>query len=478
MASDIVNTLFGPATYDIAAQQRADLNKQAYDFARLDPMQRAAMMMYKAGGMLGNAAGSALGMEDPRIAATKQAEAAAQGIDLTDPQALLERAAAISDPRLKMRLQLLAQQQQTQQQAAEAAKTKMALDLANAQKALRPEDKRTNEQKNAEAIATAQGLTPGSEDWNKAVKLNLDHMLRNPNLEVREQGVAGKPGFTQLVVVDKVNNTVAPIGEPKSSAAATKIILGGGEGVTNDLSSDAIDFMARRALSGDTSVISGLARSKGARAKVENRMAELAPLLGVTPEELSMRTAEFQGVKSAQRAAGTQEAKVKLAASEAYKMIDVVRAAIPAVNPSQYPTLNALKNAIDKQQGGPAVSALYASLNALINTYARAINPNGVATVSDKDHARQMINEAMSSGQLDAVLRTMDTEMKAALASSGESRNAMRAERNLSPNARTSASPTRQTAPSSVVDLIPGAAPPAGGVEEWVRGPDGKLMRK
>ena len=115
------------------------------------------------------------------------------------------------------------------------------------------------------------------------------------------------------------------------------------------------------------------------------------------------------------RTAGTTKANIGIASDEANRMIVVTRNLIPKINATDFPSLNALKNAIDKGTGGPDIVALNTSLNSLVNSYARAINPKGVATVSDKNHARDLIDSAMSNGQLDAALNVMQMEMEAAL---------------------------------------------------------------
>ena len=115
------------------------------------------------------------------------------------------------------------------------------------------------------------------------------------------------------------------------------------------------------------------------------------------------------------RTAGATQANISIASDEANRMIGVTRGLIPKIKATDFPSLNSIKNAIDKGTGGPDIVALNTSLNSLINSYARAINPKGVATVSDKNHARDLINSAMSKGQLEAALNVMQLEMEAAL---------------------------------------------------------------
>lgn len=132
------------------------------------------------------------------------------------------------------------------------------------------------------------------------------------------------------------------------------------------------------------------------------------------------------GATTAERVLGSQGANVLLASSEAKKMIRVASDYSSLVDRSQYPTLNSIQNAVDKGTGGENIVALNTALNALVNSYARAINPKGVSTVSDKNHAREIVNSSYSNGQLNTVFKVMDKEMTAALESTGAARAVLR----------------------------------------------------
>lgn len=136
--------------------------------------------------------------------------------------------------------------------------------------------------------------------------------------------------------------------------------------------------------------------------------------------------AERAGELSGQRAVGTQIANIQVAANEATKMINIARPYVDKVNPSDYPTLNAVGNYVASKTGDPNITGLTTALNSLVNIYARAINPKGVATVSDKNHAREIINTAMAKGQINEAFKVMQAEMDAALASGPETKTAMR----------------------------------------------------
>jgi hypothetical protein len=122
------------------------------------------------------------------------------------------------------------------------------------------------------------------------------------------------------------------------------------------------------------------------------------------------------GANAESRTLGTINANVASAATEAGSMIDLVNEYSSKVNRTQYPTLNAIQNAVDKGTGGEDIVKLNASINSLVNSYARAINPKGVATVEAKKHARELLNSAFTNGQIQATTAVMNQEIDLALA--------------------------------------------------------------
>jgi hypothetical protein len=151
--------------------------------------------------------------------------------------------------------------------------------------------------------------------------------------------------------------------------------------------------------------------------RVNSRSAGLfEDILKIDPDaDLNEINLSQLGGAAGARTAGTASANIAIASDEASRMINVTRQFISAVNPTEFPSLNAVKNAVQKGTGDQNIVRLNTSLNALINSYARAINPRGQPTVSDKNHARDIINSAMSEGQLGAALDVMKLEMDAAL---------------------------------------------------------------
>lgn len=116
MAQDIVSGLFGLQPWEIQQQRNQAIDQSAQQYAQMQPLQRAAYGMYKAGAGLGGMLGGAMGMENPEVEQAKMREQALSGIDPSDPKSLLERAQQIQDPQLKMRLVMAARDAQAKQQ--------------------------------------------------------------------------------------------------------------------------------------------------------------------------------------------------------------------------------------------------------------------------------------------------------------------------------------------------------------------------
>lgn len=84
-------SLFG-APEDIQQQRNAALNTEAAQYAAMDPFQRANFGIYKGANQLGGVVGGMLGGQDPQMQRASQRQQLLQGIDTTNPQALMQAA--------------------------------------------------------------------------------------------------------------------------------------------------------------------------------------------------------------------------------------------------------------------------------------------------------------------------------------------------------------------------------------------------
>ena len=135
------------------------------------------------------------------------------------------------------------------------------------------------------------------------------------------------------------------------------------------------------------------------------------------------------GATAGERALAAQTARMSTAANEANKMASVVRDLSVKVDRTQFPTVNAIQNAVDKGTGGTEIVKLNTAINALVNSYARAISPTGAPTVSDKNHAREIIHASYANGQIQAILDVMQQEMSIARSAAGTASTELKAAR-------------------------------------------------
>lgn len=165
--------------------------------------------------------------------------------------------------------------------------------------------------------------------------------------------------------------------------------------------------------------------------KVNGRNAKMMAQTLIAKPDINIKDLgiEAAGAGAAERALSTQSAKMSTAANEASKMINVAQDYSNKIDRTQYPTINAIQNAVDKGTGGQEIVKLNAAINALINSYARAISPTGNPTVSDKKHAHEVVNANYSNGQLNGVFTVMQQEMQSAKSAASETRAQLKAER-------------------------------------------------
>lgn len=189
-------------------------------------------------------------------------------------------------------------------------------------------------------------------------------------------------------------------------------------------------FMAEQILSGDKSPFANIGRgTQGGQniALLRQEVTKLGIERGLKGSDLAALNAEFAGLQSGERTLGTRTANVEMAASEVQQLAPIALAASENVDRTQYPSLNALELAAKQGTGDENVIRLNQSVNALVNTYARAISPNGTPTVSDKDHAREILDRAYSKGQFRAAIDQMQLEIAAARKAPGSVRGEFRA---------------------------------------------------
>lgn len=187
-------------------------------------------------------------------------------------------------------------------------------------------------------------------------------------------------------------------------------------------SDDALRFAAEQYWAGDPSGVQGYGRNPRARAAIAEMVTKVGRERGKSAADLAAATAEYQGIKAGQRTLGTRQANIDMAVTEALNVMPIALQASEKVDRTKYPTLNAVLLAAQKGTGDEAVVQLASATNSMVNIYSRAISPSGTPTVSDKEHAREILSSAYSKGQYRAAIDIMKREMEAAKAAPGQVR--------------------------------------------------------
>jgi hypothetical protein len=207
------------------------------------------------------------------------------------------------------------------------------------------------------------------------------------------------------------------VGEAKHERSGTGVAAGVA------MSDDDARFAARQYLAGDRSVLSGLGYGNtGAqnRAKVRSAIRAEAEAQGMSPADVATTIAEFEGLKAGERTLGQVGARADRAVFEANNMADLVTQYSDAFPRTEFVPLNRARQAVASGTGDTRIVQFNAAVNSFINAYARAISPTGQATISDKDHAREMLETAMTPDQVRAVVGVLKQEMQLALRSTGQ----------------------------------------------------------
>ena len=90
MASEILGLFTSPEDYQMRQQQAAQ--NRAFQFARLDPFEKASYSAYQGGRALGDFGGRLLGGEDPQLRMISQRQMLSREIDPSDPESIFRAA--------------------------------------------------------------------------------------------------------------------------------------------------------------------------------------------------------------------------------------------------------------------------------------------------------------------------------------------------------------------------------------------------
>lgn len=294
-------------------------------------------------------------------------------------------------------------------------------------------------------VPLSRGLSPDQEFMQR-------FMSENPNATAKEMGDAydefkrgqktpggaGSGGSPRTLAAEKVDVIekakaefrAAHDGREPNAEESKDLIAKATTGSDKPtLSDETATYMAKQYMQGDKSVLQNLGRGVQGQANLiylREKVVDLAKKEGVSPAELATRMAEFSGMLAAQRTLGQRTANVELFNNEAVNMMDVAQQKSRDVPRTQFPSVNKALLAYERQTGDPNVRAFGAAINTVINTYAKAISGGAAGTVSDKEHAREILQDADTPEQFDAVINILKQELQAARTAPGQVRQELR----------------------------------------------------
>lgn len=149
---------------------------------------------------------------------------------------------------------------------------------------------------------------------------------------------------------------------------------------------------------------------KGFNAALKEKMADEQ----LTAADIANNRLDYTSDISEAHTIGTQSARLQTAGREADQLGDQAVAASAKVPRGDFLPFNELAMKVSEKTSNPEQAAYYAALNSYVNTYSRAINPNGVGTVAAQEHARDLLNRATSHEALVAVVDQLKKETQAA----------------------------------------------------------------
>lgn len=412
MAENIVQGLFGLNPYQVQQQQNAGLEAFANQQAQMNAAQRGVQGLTMGGGMLGQAAAGAMGMVNPQVEEAKIREQALAGIDWNDPAAILKRSEQISDPRLSMQLKVLANSRQKEIYDQSLTQAKTIQEYAKTQKELLPEDKRTNEQKNVEATAIANGLQKDTPEYNKFVGDMLNAIIKNPNLEFKTDIPVGGNKI-QAGFIDKSGQTVKLVGQPNTTPTGARITIG--QATSNALTPEAIDDAATRYRLTGTMPQIGLG-SAAMKMKILNRASEQASLEGKSGEATALGQ---MATKANQQALGQLEKQATMVGAfekTATANMNLALSLSDKVDRLGSPIFDKWIQAGKKSiTGNEEVAKFHAANETFINEYAKIMSGSmGNTAISDaaRKNAHEILSNAYTKEQYRAVVQTLATEMQ------------------------------------------------------------------
>ena len=173
-----------------------------------------------------------------------------------------------------------------------------------------------------------------------------------------------------------------------------------------DLTDDQVEKIAEARSHGDTSVMQ-LGMSQGQRGKVLALAADKAKQRGST---LQAEDAGYRGTQAAAGVVGRTAGSVAVGANEIAPLAPKIESLAKKLNTSQYPTINAVENAVRSKTGNADVVQLNSYIQTLKNAYQQISARGGRMTDAQRKINEKLVDGSMPLNQLSAAIDAMKTE--------------------------------------------------------------------
>ncbi|WP_440966161.1 hypothetical protein ACL58G_07900 [Massilia sp. GER05] len=276
-----------------------------------------------------------------------------------------------------------------------------------------------------------------------------DHL---PKIETRDLG-----GQVQTISTDPLTNktttlsTLAKTQSPDNVATNERIAKEGAANRTNQievqkmigarqdakgdaeasLDPDTLGMMAKQYLRGDKSVLQNLGRGAQGSANLvalRKSITAEAKAQGMSGDDIAARMADFQGQTAGLRTANNISARIENAAAEAAQLAPLAIEASRKVARSDFLPFGRAQVMFNNQTNDPDLNKFATANIGLATAYAGAMARGGKATVSDNEHARELLTTAKSQQAYEAIVNQMLQEIAAAQRAPKQVRDNLRGE--------------------------------------------------
>jgi hypothetical protein len=225
-------------------------------------------------------------------------------------------------------------------------------------------------------------------------------MFQNSRGEIRVEPLA--PGFAG----EKESSTTKFLKEIQANPklADTYKSIHSGDDVT--LSQEAITNAANRIIGGEKSVLTRM--SKGNAARILEEVSTLTK--GNTGQILENQIAST-GKSAEARTIGTSVGKSAVSAGTFASGVTNALEASKKVGRGEFVPFNKAEQLYKQNTSDPDFADFKAAHETMIREYAKAINPNGNPTVSDMNHARELLSTATDEPAYERVVARLQSEV-------------------------------------------------------------------